>query len=174
MVMTTGQKSAVKDINKKKFEKFAPKRLVGAIHMWIQSKNKKGKLAVFEITSDKQLQDHVTNVAEALELDASSTAFKSAVGKLKSADPFKEASGKFGTVPTEIVKTICEQYNIKRDVIVAALSIMGGEGKSGVKLLQGKPKYEAELKLMAMGGERVYAAKPTGTKYLFDTIAKHM
>jgi hypothetical protein len=83
MGLTVGQAGAVKSIDKAKFRKLAPARLVGAIHMFIKAQNQKGKMPIFPMKDDKTLQGYVKDVAIALEIDATSPAFKSAVSGLK-------------------------------------------------------------------------------------------
>lgn len=153
-----------------------PKRLVKALHRWILSKNEKAKTAVFEIMTDKDAQGHVTAVAEELGLDATSQEFKATLSSIKADDPYKKVRGTNGVVPAKIVKQICKQYNIKRDVIVDAVEVMAGSiGQNGVKELKGgkADKYPVELKLMGMRGARLYSAGSSGTKYVFDILDKH-
>jgi hypothetical protein len=178
MPLTGAQKTSIRSMKQtttKKMREMKPKRLVKAIHRWILSKNEKAKTAVFEITNDKQAQDFVTAVAEELGLDATSPEFKSTLSSIKADDPYKKARGANGIVPAKTVKLICTTYKIKRDVIIDALNTMAGPtGKNGVKIIQGgkADEYPAELKLMAMGGARVYS-KGGGNKYVFDVVDKH-
>jgi len=164
----------MKKTTSKKMGEMQPKRLVKAIHLWILSKNEKAKMVVFEITTDKEAQDYVTAVAEELELTAAtSPEFKAALSGIKADDPYKKVRGKYGVVPAEQVEAVCIKYKIKRDVIADAINTAAGpKGENGVKGLEGHKKYTAELKLIAMGGERLYSTK-AGPKYRFDEIGKH-
>jgi hypothetical protein len=179
MKLKPAQTTCVKGMKKttsKKMGEMQPKRLVKAIHLWILSKNEKAKMVVFEIVTDKDAQDFVLAVAEELELSAAETPeFKAALSGIKADDPYKKVKGKYGVVPAEQVEEVCTRFKIKREVIVDAINTLAGpKGQNGVKEIQGglADKYPAELKLMAMGGERLYSSKP-GPKYVFDEIGKH-
>jgi hypothetical protein len=177
MPLTTAQKSSVRSMKAttiKKMREMKPKRLVKALHRWILSKNEKTKTTVFEIVADKDAQGFIVAVADELGFDTANAEFKTALSSIKADDPYKKIRGKNGTVPAKTVKVVCKTYNIKREVIVDALNTEAGpSGQNGVKIVQGglASKYSYELKLMAMGGQRLYA-KP-GPKTVFDTVDKH-
>jgi len=84
--------------------------------------------------------------------------------------------GTNGVVPAKTVKLICKTYGVKRDAIVAAVEVMAASsGQNGVKIIKGgkADEYPAELKLMAMGGARLYSKGGSGNRYVFDIVDKH-
>lgn len=179
MPLTGAQTTSIKHMKQttaKNMREMKPKRLVKALHRWILSKNEKAKTAVFEITTDKDAQGYISAVAEELGLDATSPEFKSTLSSIKADDPYKKVRGTNGVVPAKTVKLICKTYGIKRDVIVAAVEVMAASaGQNGVKIIKGgkADEYPAELKLMAMGGARLYSKGGSGNRYVFDIVDKH-
>jgi hypothetical protein len=171
---TQGQTTALRTINKAKFGGLAPARQVEAIVKWILANNNNSAMPSWPVTKI-DTATYVEAIGEHLGLYTGNPTFQANLNPLKGVgDQFKEVIGSFGRVPAVVVYQICVGYKIQRPVIMRACSHMAAaQGDNGVKTLSGGGGNLAELKLMAMGGERVYATSKTGGTFLFDKIAKH-
>lgn len=175
MSFTHGQTAKLKTINKAHFTGLAPARQVSAITNWIAANNKVGGLTVFPITKDNDLGTYVEAIANHLGIYAANPTFQLEVKKLKGGgDLYKEVIGSKGRVPSDVVYQVCERFKIQRALIVEACGkALTGHGGNGVKSLNNHKTYKAELKLMAMGGERIYATAQQSGVWVFDKVAKH-
>lgn len=172
---TIGQTNKLKTLNKASFNGLAPARQVSAIVKWIAANNGSTALPTFPITKDKDMALYVEEIGKHLGIYTRHPTFQLSLKPLQgSGDLYKEVIGTHGRVPATLVYEICEKYKIKRDVIALACNNYASpQGSNGIKVLDGHKSYTAELKLLAMGGERVYAKEKSSGKYLFDKIAKH-
>ncbi len=175
MLFTHGQTQKLQSINKSSFTGLAPARQVTAIASWITANNKTGGLVVFPTTKDKGMADYVEAIGEHLGIYTGNPSFQAGLRAFGSGGIlYRDAVGTHGRVPSAVVQSVCEKYRIQQDVVARACgTYAAAQGANGVKVLASHGTYEAELKLLAMGGERIYAKSKVGGKYVFDTIAKH-
>ena len=175
MSFTQGQAQKLRSINKGSFTGLAPARQVTALASWIQANNKMGGLEVFPITRDKGMADYVEAIGEHLGIYTGHPAFQSGLRAFGTGGIlYRDAVGTHGRVPSAVVQSVCEKYRIQQDVVARACgTYAAAQGANGIKVLSNHATYEAELKLLAMGGERIYAKTKVGGKYVFDTVAKH-
>ena len=175
MLFTHGQTTKLKTINKGNFTGLAPARQVSAIANWIAANNKIGGNTVFPITKDKDLGTYVEAVAAYLGIYTDHPTFQSSARKLKGGgNLYGEVIGSKGRVPSDVVYQVCERFKIQRAVINDACGrALTGAGGNGVKGLNNHKSYKAELKLMVMGGERIYATEQQNGVWVFDKVAKH-
>lgn len=173
---THGQTTKLRTINKGHFTGLAPARQVSAIRQWIIHNNKIGALSVFTINSDEDLREHVSNIAEWLGCYTANPSFQTALQSIsaKAGNQYAEVIGLHGRVPADVVEEICVKYKMQRGVILDACSRFApAQGGNGIKTVNHNV-YEAELKLLPMGGERVYASTKITGKYVFNKVAKHL
>jgi hypothetical protein len=175
MSFTQGQTQKLRTINKASFTGLAPARQVTAIASWIQANNTFGGLEVFPTTKDKGMADYVEAIGEHLGIYTGHPSFQAGLRAFGSGGVlYRDAVGAYGRVPSAIVQSVCEKYRIQQDVVARACgTYAAAQGANGIKVLASHGTYQAELKLLAMGGERIYAKNQVGGKYVFDTVAKH-
>lgn len=175
MSFTQGQTQKLRSINKASFTGLAPARQVTAIASWIQANNKMGGLEVFPVTRDKGMADYVEAIGEHLGIYTGNPAFQAGLRAFGTGGVlYRDAVGTHGRVPAAVVQSVCEKYRMQQEIIARACNTYAAaQGANGIKVLANHKTYEAELKLLPMGGERIYATTKQGNKFVFDTVAKH-
>lgn len=84
---------------------------------------------------------------------------------------YKEIKGNYGVVPADTVEQVCQQHRISPQTIKTSVDKLAAEhGDNGVKILNENQDYTAELKIMAMGDDRIFSTTAE-RPYIFDTIA---
>ncbi len=171
---THGQMTKLRTIQKSHFNGLSPARQVNAIAKWIEANNT-GGIKTFPITRDVDIATYVEEIGKFMGTYTDHPVFQAGLKPLAgNGSLYKEVNGTYGKVPAGVVYQVCTKYKIQRNVIdQACRKYAKAQGDNGIKVLEGHKSYEAELKLMAMGGERVYAKTKVGGKYVFDNIAKH-
>jgi hypothetical protein len=153
----------------------APQRQVGFLRNWLRHNAGTSALPLFPTATDAELRTLISDLGEHLGLYTTHPAFRSALAAVSRGGGIQYAAivGRFGSLSAELVETICTQYRMMRPVLVTACSTMAAaQGQNGVKVIV-HSTYTAELKLMPMGGERVYSTS-TRAPYDFTRIAKHL
>ncbi len=176
MGFTHLQTTKLNSITKSHFTGLAPQRQVTAIQKWILHNRKHHGLEVFPINSDKELRQQVSNIAQWMGCYTANPTFQSALLQItvRSGNQYRELIGTHGRVPAEVVEQICVQYNIQPAVVLDACSrYTAPKGGNGIKTLTHRT-YQAELKLMPMGKERIFATTQSGNKYVFNLVAKKL
>ena len=176
MTLTHGQTQQARRMAVGKFRSLTPERQVKALHRHISLNRKEGALEIWRYDSDEELRAHITELGNSLGLDVDNTAFATALARVtaRTVDRYAEVRGTFGIVPSDIVEEILLNHaSVRRDTIVGACARMAAaQGGNGVKVLSGKAPT-AELKLLGMGGKRVYATTKNGMAWVFDKIGNH-
>lgn len=180
MVLTPAQDNIVQGIDKNKVSHFNADRIISFLRNIICANKNVYPRLYFDNDLRSYMNDILNNLLEkkVIFMKTTDIEIRNRIRQEKGFD-FPTVRGHLGKVNSDIVEQIMRTYTVNSTTIIqgALNTIAAHQGGNGVRKFNPPISgYTAELKIQAMGGDRVYSNLPIGQSgtVLFNQIGNHL